>query len=616
MKVPMDRYRILGVNMGSDNQFILNQLERRIGKCEYQGFSNETLAKRAEILQECSGILLDGEKRKEYEKEYILQTSSPQNLNEPETTISKGQEIAALLLLLEAGAYEECIGIAENLYREQRMSMSYFSSEYKEINRIIDYATLGLAKELKYKRHFETAAEVLERRINSQSVGMGEKDRILQMNIELSELLPFRVLDTLSRDNDERAHLKGIHLLKRLVEDRGGLEAISSKYMESNEFYEFFKQIRSYLSAQEQISMYEEWGLDGSNAAIFLNCIALTAQGFAQRKPHRIDEALRKMEQMQAGELKPMVANMHLLLGNVETATQVFEKYADKELKEWAHQRTQDPLGSLCEWCREWLKRDVVKGYRDIDVDIDLESYFSDKDVVQYIEDRDMNKNTHKLDKQQQKHWDRQIRKQNTSDDSTNTTRTSRSHSNWENQVQWNNSIYKFLKENVLVIAIIAASTCSLLIFRSLDSQQNTIKATKSNDTGLKEQTAEKPVLSTTDELGGTLNEWLLIKSKSLQTNEIPDTATQVATPRLLEQLRQEMKENKRRGLTQTINVEVKRIDLKEETPRTARINAELVYKDSTRNKNGEILKETSLHTFQRRYNFVWNGQKWIIDRL
>lgn len=615
MKIPIDRYSLLGVSMGADNRIILNQLERKLGTSEYSGFCGETIDKRSEILKECSNILLDSEKRAEYDKQYTTKNNVSKKQAEPGTIISKGREIAGLLLLLEAGRYEDCIGMAENLYREQRMNMSYFSSEYKEINRIIDYATLKLAKDLEYKRHYETAAEILERRINSQTVGMGEKEKITQMISELKNLLPFRVLDTLSRDNDDRAHLKGIGLLKCLVKERGGIEADSVVHMNKNEFHAFFKQIRSYLNVQEQVELFEEWSKDGSKAAVFLTCIALTAQGFAQRKPRRIDMALKKLEEMNAQELQPILANMHLLLGHVETATQIFDQHADNDLKEWALKRTKDPLGGLCEWCREWLKRDVLNGYRDIEVEADLESYFSDKDVVEYIENEDRHGVTDSGKQRLEGHWYNQIKKDGIKPHENNLNKNGRSVVTLGRITKIRHNLGRLAVDNILVFLIIAISSCSLLIFKTLSTHDDAKDEPQKVKTYKKKPDIKKEIVGTQEQLNQTLAEWLQIKKQSLQTNEITIDAKRIATPRLLEQLRQETEENKIKGQSQIIDVEIEKIMIRDEAPRKAGINAILKYQDKTINREGGVVTETKSHRFQRRYNFVWNGRRWVIDK-
>ena len=46
-----------------------------------------------------------------------------------------------------------------------------------------------------------------------------------------------------------------------------------------------------------------------------------------------------------------------------------------------------ESLAALCDYCRDWLRRDVLPGYRDIDFEpVDLEAWFADRDVQTYVE--------------------------------------------------------------------------------------------------------------------------------------------------------------------------------------------------------------------------------------
>jgi hypothetical protein len=55
-------------------------------------------------------------------------------------------------------------------------------------------------------------------------------------------------------------------------------------------------------------------------------------------------------------------------------------------LKQWAAKQSADPLAQLCAYCSDWLSRDVLPGYRDLEADADLEAYFADRDVQAYVE--------------------------------------------------------------------------------------------------------------------------------------------------------------------------------------------------------------------------------------
>jgi hypothetical protein len=624
MRIPIDRYKILGVSIGADSHNILNQLEKKLELCEYTGFGIETMSKREGILKETSSILLDKTTRRVYEEEYIKNTG--EGLNEPATTIQRGCEIAGLLLLLEAGENQECLAMSEQLYHEKRMSLNYFSSEYKELNRIIDYATLGLAEELQCKRHYETAAAVLERRVRSQSVGMGEKEMINLMSDELKQLLPFRVLDMLSRDNDDKSHEQGISLLKELVNQRGGLDIRSNEYMGSSEFHAFFRQIRKYLTVQEQIELFEKWSDEGSKAGRFLHCIALVAQGFSQRKPNRIYESLRRIEEIRSNELEPVIANMHLLLGDVENADRIFKLYADDQLKAWSTIKTKDPLGALCDWCREWLKRDVLNGYRDIDIEPDIESYFSDNDVVRYIEKKDIyaqstDYSTKNNAKDSGSNKDNIAKEVNKIAKVKNQGREKELKGKWRKILAYNKDLVSntslggLLKENIAVIGIVAVSICSLWLFTRINGRVNEKRASAPQVLVEREKVPNIEKVSKLEMIKEVLNEWHKVKKEALIENKIPMRANTIATPELLNNLKYETRENMRRGQNQTITVRIKDITMIYETENRVRIVAKLEYSDETRDDSGKVVGRTNEHTFMRKYNFIWDGRKWLIDK-
>lgn len=163
-----------------------------------------------------------------------------------------------------------------------------------------------------------------------------------QMEHDLADLLPFRVLDLLRRDlsaTDERA--EGLKLLEMLVERRGGLEGDGDPALPRKDFQDFFKQIRQYLTVQEQVDLFSRWASGnattaGSATAEFLASLALTASGFAQRKPERIAAAQLRLEASGQPGLQPFLACQHLLLGRVATAEACFIQGADPALRAWA----------------------------------------------------------------------------------------------------------------------------------------------------------------------------------------------------------------------------------------------------------------------------------------
>ena len=619
MRIPIDRYSLLGVSLGAGCHIILNQLERRLEKSEYSGFTGETQEKRIELLKENTSILLNEDKRKAYESDY-LSTRIVGDDTEPTIEIKDDYEIAGLLLLLESGEVEECLRIAEQVFRQKRLDMNYFSADFKDLNKIIDYATLGYANKLKSKRYYETASEVLGRRIKSHSVGMGDKEIINIMATELEQLLPFRVLDMLSRANDEQKHLIGIDLLTRLVAERGGLDNNSNKYMNNDEFHAFFRQIRSYLTVQEQIDLYKKWASEGSKVGKFLHCIALVAQGFSQRKPNRIRDALDIMRTIATNELQPVVANMHLLLGDVENANNIFQLYADEQLKAWWTKKAEEPLGRLCEWCREWLERDVLIGYKDIDVGPDIDSYFSDKDVVSYIEGVDIQGEAITL-RSTDYYQDKMSNYESFGHSKSEEKRANPENPRYTRERSWlvftkeiirNSTV---IKENLLIFIIIAVSSCSLLLFTRVAPIDTRIEERSESIEKNQEKKDFGKKLSKDELVRESISKWLKLKKKALSEDKPPENANLIATRRLLKQLEAERRINQKKGVRQYIDASVKRIEIKEETPTKLRVVAELGYRDVFVNADGNIEEKTEQHTFERHYELIWREGKWLVDK-
>ena len=83
----------------------------------------------------------------------------------------------------------------------------------------------------------------------------------------------------------------------------------------------------------------------------------------------------------------PLLGCLDLLLGDVALAQERFNRSPDQGLRDWLANYPGDQLAGLCEYCRDWLHRDVLPGYRDVDAGlVDLEAWFADRDVQAYVE--------------------------------------------------------------------------------------------------------------------------------------------------------------------------------------------------------------------------------------
>ena len=389
MDLPIDHFRLLGVSPAADAQTVLRTLQLRLDRPPAQAYTEETLQARADLLRSSAEMLSDGNRRPAYEAALTaLGTAGEPMMAALELPSSK--EVAGLLLLLEAGQPLECFNLARrNLQPPQAPALG--SGREADLTQLAGQACLAAARDLEDRRHYQSAAQTLEDGLLLLQ-RMGQRPELREnMRQALEQMAPYRVLDLLSRDPSAvKERQEGLALLEELVQRRGGLEGEGDPNFSLTQFEAFFRQIRCFLTLQEQLDLFNRWSRQGSAAAELLATTALTASGFAQRKPDRIAEGRQRLLAADPAQHQTMLANLHLLLGDVGAARTCFEAGASPDLKAWAErQSTDDPLGQLCAWCRDWLARDVLPGYRDLDAEPDLEAYFNDRDVRTWVERED-----------------------------------------------------------------------------------------------------------------------------------------------------------------------------------------------------------------------------------
>jgi hypothetical protein len=387
LELPIDHFRLLGVSQTTDAQTVLHTLRQRLDRAPQEGFTNETLQIRDALLSSSADLLSDPERRSRYEAELTALGGSDPGL-QAGLELPSSQEVAGLLLLLEAGSPLEVFELA-NRALQPPQAPALGSGREADLCLLAGLACRAGAEELRQQRHFERAAQLLSQGQQLLQRMAQQPQQRQQIGEMLQSLRPFRVLDLISRDlSATEARREGLHLLEELVEERGGLEGDGDPRFSAEEFQAFFRQIRAYLTVQEQIDLFDRWAAQagpGASTADFLATTALTASGFAQRKPERIAAARDRLLASGQDDVGPLLACLHLLLGQVDAAEAAFRQGASAELQEWAHQAGPEPLAQLCAYCRDWLARDVLPGYRDLDADPDLEAYFADRDVQTYL---------------------------------------------------------------------------------------------------------------------------------------------------------------------------------------------------------------------------------------
>ncbi|QNJ25277.1 cell division protein ZipN [Synechococcus sp. SYN20] len=392
VELPIDHFRLLGVSPSAETESVLRTLQLRLDRCPDQGFTHEVLMQRAELLRLSADLLSDAARRQDYEST-LLKLGS----DHPEETagleMPSSREVAGLMLLWEANAPHETFQLTRQALQPPQ-APALGSGRESDLALLAALSCRDAARLDQDQRRYESAAGLLAEGLQLlQRIGkLPDHRQLLQTDLE--QLTPYRILDLLSRDLAEQTARKdGLAMLESFVQHRGGLEGgaaeLTTVGMDQSSFELFFQQIRRFLTVQEQVDLYERWERFGSSDAGFLSVMALAAAGFSQRKPERVQDARGKLQALVLVDLdlNPILGCMDLLLGDVDRALKYVYASPDPDLQAWLANHPSDDLAALFDYCRSWLGRDVLPGYRDVDAQVvDLEAWFADRDVQAYVE--------------------------------------------------------------------------------------------------------------------------------------------------------------------------------------------------------------------------------------
>ncbi len=385
MELPLDYFRLIGVSPSATSEEILRSFQLRLDKTPEEGFTYEVLSQRAELLRLTADLLTDIDSRREYENQLLNGASG--------LDLSSNREVAGLILLWESGSPKEAFKIARKALQPPQPP-ALGSSREADLTLLAALSARDAAIQEQDQRFYSNAADFLQDGIQVlQRMGkLGE----LRKNLEedLASLLPYRILDLLSKDlNDYDSHKKGLSMLENLILKRGGLEGKNkseySNYLNQQEFEAFFQQIRPFLTVQEQIDLFLELQKRGSTEAGYLAFLSLTAIGFSRRKPEKLFEARKILKKLNFVGLDsmPLIGCLDLLLADVEQSLARFLSSSDEKLIDWLNSYPGEKLEAICSFCKNWLVSDVLVGYRDIDMqEIDLDSWFEDREIQEFIE--------------------------------------------------------------------------------------------------------------------------------------------------------------------------------------------------------------------------------------
>jgi len=385
LELPLDHFRLIGVTPSASSEEILRAFQLRLDKTPDEGFTYEVLTQRSELLRLTADLLTDPESRREYENLLLNGTSGLE--------FSSNREVAGLILLWEAGSPKEAFKITRKVLQPPQ-TPALGSSREADLTLLAALTARDSAIQEQQLRSYSNAADFLQEGIQLLQ-RMGKLvDKRKELEEDLVALLPYRILDYLSRDlNDQESHKKGLSMLENLITKRGGLEGNNKSeyndFLNQREFEAFFQQIKPFLTVQEQIDLFLELQKRGSSEAGFLAFLSLTAIGFSKRKPDKLFEARRILKKLDLSGLDsmPLIGCIDLLLADIDQASARFSSSSDENLRDWLNNYPGDKLEAICIFCKNWLENDVLVGYRDIDSkEIDLDSWFEDREIQEFIE--------------------------------------------------------------------------------------------------------------------------------------------------------------------------------------------------------------------------------------
>jgi len=642
LDLPIDHFRLLGVSPSAAPESILRRLETRCDTPPDQGFTHEVLLQRADLLRRSADLLTDPADRAEYEAALLRLSESHPN-GTVGLDLPSSSEVAGLILLWEAHGAIEAFQLArQGLQPPQAPALG--SGREADLTLLAALACRDAALEEQEQRRYESAAQLLIDGIQlQQRMGkLPDQQRLLED--ALQELTPFRILDLLSRDlGDQDSHQKGLTLLDELVVARGGLEAVDVDddqpgSLSQEDFESFFHQIRRFLTVQEQIDLFSRWFEGGAADAGFLTVLALTAAGFSRRKPEFLEQARERMQTLANADLDPMplLGCLDLLLGNVKDAERHFAVLRDPDLQAWFLNHPGDRLAAQCEYCRAWLERDVLPGYRDVDASIaDLDAWFADRDVQGFVDRLDRKASRQIGAEEMALAW---ATAGDASIESTRDLDESIPDADSEDEDAppplWQQ---RWVRPAAAALAVVGIALGGIaLVRRNLDSAPALLD-TASETAEVEEPAdvdapalplADEPVASlkpdlqpsapseplvsdapTESELQALVQGWL--DAKALTLSGQPADLSVVARDPLVKRVETERAADAAAGRSKSIDASITTIEVVDRQPRRIELLAQVAYSDRLQDADGAVIEETAPTDFIVTYVLGRDGKQW-----
>ncbi|MEB3161593.1 MAG: IMS domain-containing protein [Prochlorothrix sp.] len=405
MRIPLDYYRILGLPIQATPEQLQQAHRDRVLQLPRREYSELAIAARRALLDEAHTILSQPQTRQEYDSKFMrsegirpdsrLKDGGPPP--GPHIDLAENQLVGALLLLQELGEYELVLQLGNPLLNRPSLPRGLGGEDeiiHADASLTVALAYLELGREYWHQGHYESAANALEA---GQDLLMREGLFTTvrgEIKSDLYKLRPYRVLELVALPPDNVVERrKGIQILRDMLQERGGMDGGGDDQsgLSIDDFLRFVQQLRDYLTAEEQQSLFETEARRPSAVATYLCVYALLARGFAEHKPDLIRQAksfLRRLGKRQDVHLEQAICA--LFLGQTEEASHALELSREYEAITFIRDHSQgspDWLPGLCVYAEQWLREEVFPHFRDLtQCQATLKEYFADAQVQTYLE--------------------------------------------------------------------------------------------------------------------------------------------------------------------------------------------------------------------------------------
>jgi hypothetical protein len=422
VRIPLDYYRILGLPIQATADQLRQAHRDRTLQLPRREYSEAAISARKQLLDEAYAVLSDPEKRQVYDanflaKSYELEAAPPGEGHSsvgqsaiasdsmtdsyaPSIEIQDHQLVGVLLILLELGEYELVLKLGRPYLSSGSLSLKsgrFGQPEivFSDIVLTVAFACLELGREQWQQGQYENAAESLE---TGQELLLREglfASVRGEMQADLFKLRPYRILELLALPEGNKVERRqGMNLLRDMLNDRGGIDGAGDDQsgLGIDDFLRFIQQLRSYLTSEEQQTLFETEARRPSAVATYLAVYALLARGFAYQQPALIRRAksmLIRLGTRQDVHLEQAVCA--LLLGQTEEANRALELSQEYESLAFIREHSQgapDLLPGLCLYAERWMQNEVFPHFRDLfNQHAFLKEYFANEQVQSYLEE-------------------------------------------------------------------------------------------------------------------------------------------------------------------------------------------------------------------------------------